>query len=213
MTNITEESFKQMKDEEIVALAQNENSDAEAYMMQKFKPLVKAKSRPYFLVGADNEDMLQEGMIGLYKAVRDFKLDKHTSFYSFAELCIKRQMITAVKAATRQKHQVLNQSISLNKPIFQGESEEYYMDLLQENDFFNPEARLIGQERKNFLESQLQKVLSPFEVRVLSLYLQGGSYHEIAQIMKKTEKSVDNALQRVKKKLEKSFSEKKQEFV
>ncbi|MFI3174879.1 MAG: RNA polymerase sporulation sigma factor SigH [Bacillota bacterium] len=198
-------SFKQLKDEEVVVLAQNGEQAAEAYLLQKFKPLVKAKSRPYFLVGADNEDVLQEGMIGLYKAVRDFKLDKHTSFFSFAELCIKRQMITAVKAATRQKHQVLNQSISLNKPIFQGESEEDYMDLLQESDFFNPEALLIGQERKFFLEAQLQKVLSPFEVRVLSLYLQGGSYHEIAKIMKKPEKSVDNALQRVKKKLEKCF--------
>lgn len=212
MTDKKEHAFNQMKDEEIVALAQNGDDLAEAFLMQKFKPLVKAKSRPYFLVGADNEDVLQEGMIGLYKAVRDFQLDKHTSFFSFAELCIKRQMITAVKASTRQKHQVLNQSISLNKPIFQGESEEYYMDLLQESDFFNPEALLIGQERKNFLEAQLQKVLSPFEVRVLSLYLQGGSYHEIAQIMEKPEKSVDNALQRVKKKLEKCFLSKEQDM-
>ena len=129
--------------------------------------------------------------------------EKNASFRSFAELCINRQMITAIKAATRQKHQPLNSYISLNKPVFEEDSEETYLDLLQEGELLNPEALLIGQENKNFLENQMEKNLSSFESRVLTLYLQGRSYFEIANMLDKPEKSIDNALQRVKKKLEK----------
>lgn len=196
------------KDERLVQEAQNGNPIAEAELLDKYKPFVKAKSRAYFLIGADSEDIIQEGMIGLYKAIRDYDKQKNASFRSFAELCVNRQMITAIKAATRQKHQPLNTYISLNKPIFEGESEETYLDLLQEGALLNPEALLIGQENKMFLENQMVKNLSKFESHVLTLYLQGRSYFEIAHMLQKSEKSIDNALQRVKKKLEKFVLEK-----
>ena len=175
----TEQTANTQQDELLVRQAQSGDNEAEARLLDKYKPLVKAKSRAYFLIGADTEDIIQEGMIGLYKAIRDYDKEKNASFRSFAELCINRQMITAIKAATRQKHQPLNSYISLNKPV------------------------LIGQENKNFLENQMEKNLSSFESRVLTLYLQGRSYFEIANMLDKPEKSIDNALQRVKKKLEK----------
>ena len=208
MTN--ENIYKSAKDENLVLMAQNGDETAQRYLLDKYKSLVRAKSRAYFLIGADSEDIIQEGMIGLYKAVRDYNEDKNTSFRSFAELCVNRQMITAIKAATRQKHQPLNSYVSLNKPVYEEESEQTYMDFLQStsSSLLNPEALLIGQENKHFLEDQMVKNLSSFETRVLLLYLQGRSYFEIAHVLDKPEKSIDNALQRVKKKLEKFLEEK-----
>lgn len=205
---LKEESYKEYRDEELVRMAQAGDDAVQEYLLDKYKSLVRAKSRAYFLIGADSEDIIQEGMIGLYKAVRDFNGDKNTSFRSFAELCVNRQMITAIKAATRQKHQPLNSYISLNKPVYEEETEQTYMDLLQEGAFLNPETLLIGQENRNFLEDHMVKNLSRFETRVLALYLQGRSYFEIAHALKKTEKSIDNALQRIKKKLERFLEEK-----
>ena len=205
-----EQIYKSAKDEELVLMAQNGDDAAQEYLLDKYKSLVRAKSRAYFLFGADSEDIIQEGMIGLYKAVRDYNEEKNASFRSFAELCVNRQMITAIKAATRQKHQPLNSYISLNKPVYEEESEQTYMDFLQSSSesLLNPEALLIGQENKSFLEDQMVKNLSSFETRVLVLYLQGRSYFEIANVLDKPEKSIDNALQRVKKKLEKFLEEK-----
>lgn len=205
-----EQKYEQKKDEELVLMAQNGDEEAQDYLLDKYKSLVRAKSRAYFLIGADSEDIIQEGMIGLYKAVRDYNEEKNASFRSFAELCVNRQMITAIKAATRQKHQPLNSYVSLNKPVYEEESEQTYMDFLQSSSsaLLNPEALLIGQENKNFLENQMVKSLSSFETRVLVLYLQGRSYFEIAHVLDKPEKSIDNALQRVKKKLEKFLEEK-----
>ena len=205
-----EQNYEQKKDEELVLMAQNGDEAAQEYLLDKYKSLVRAKSRAYFLIGADSEDIIQEGMIGLYKAVRDYNEEKNASFRSFAELCVNRQMITAIKAATRQKHQPLNSYVSLNKPVYEEESEQTYMDFLQSSSsaLLNPEALLIGQENKSFLENQMVKNLSSFETRVLVLYLQGRSYFEIAHVLDKPEKSIDNALQRVKKKLEKFLEEK-----
>lgn len=205
-----EQIYENSKDEELVLMAQSGDEAAQEYLLDKYKSLVRAKSRAYFLIGADNEDIIQEGMIGLYKAVRDFNEEKNASFRSFAELCVNRQMITAIKAATRQKHQPLNSYVSLNKPVYEEESEQTYMDFLQSSSgaLLNPEALLIGQENKSFLEDQMVKNLSSFETRVLVLYLQGRSYFEIAHVLDKPEKSIDNALQRVKKKLEKFLEEK-----
>lgn len=205
-----EQNYEQARDEELVQMAQNGDDAAQEYLLDKYKSLVRAKSRAYFLIGADSEDIIQEGMIGLYKAVRDYNEERNASFRSFAELCVNRQMITAIKAATRQKHQPLNSYVSLNKPVFEEESEQTYMDFLQSSSsaLLNPEALLIGQENKNFLEDQMVKNLSSFETRVLVLYLQGRSYFEIAHVLDKPEKSIDNALQRVKKKLEKFLEEK-----
>ena len=200
-----EQIYKSAKDEELVLMAQNGDDTAQEYLLDKYKSLVRVKSRAYFLIGADSEDIIQEGMIGLYKAVRDYNEEKNASFRSFAELCINRQMITAIKAATRQKHQPLNSYVSLNKPVYEEESEQTYLDFLQSgsSSLLNPEALLIGQENKSFLEDQMVKNLSSFETRVLVLYLQGRSYFEISRVLDKPEKSIDNALQRVKKKLEK----------
>ena len=205
-----EQIYKNAKDEELVLMAQNGYDEAQEYLLDKYKSLVRAKSRAYFLIGADSEDIIQEGMIGLYKAVRDYNEEKNASFRSFAELCVNRQMITAIKAATRQKHQPLNSYVSLNKPVYEEESEQTYMDFLQSNSgsLLNPEALLIGQENKSFLEDQMVKNLSSFETRVLVLYLQGRSYFEISRVLDKPEKSIDNALQRVKKKLERFLEEK-----
>ena len=205
-----EQTYKIAKDEELVLMAQNGDDEAQEYLLDKYKSLVRAKSRAYFLIGADSEDIIQEGMIGLYKAVRDYNEEKNASFRSFAELCVNRQMITAIKAATRQKHQPLNSYVSLNKPVYEEESEQTYMDFLQSDSsaLLNPETLLIGQENKQFLEDQMVKNLSSFETRVLVLYLQGRSYFEIAHVLDKPEKSIDNALQRVKKKLERFLEEK-----
>lgn len=209
-TEIIELSVYQGKtDEEIIKLIKVGNQDAQDYILDKYKALVKAKSRAYFLIGADREDIIQEGMIGLYKAIRDYQESKHTSFRVFAELCINRQIITAIKAATRQKHIPLNSYISLNKPAYEEDSEQTYLDMLKEMELSNPETVLIGQEDKNFIEKHIGKILSDFESRVLSYYLQGKTYFEIAKMIGKPEKSIDNALQRVKKKVEKLVSEKK----
>lgn len=206
----TELDFQQHKDEELVRMAQQGDDAAQEYLLDKYKSLVRAKSRAYFLIGADTEDIIQEGMIGLYKAIRDFNEEKNAAFRGFAELCVNRQMITAIKAATRQKHQPLNSYISLNKPVYEMDSEQTYLDILQGESgaLLNPEALLIGQENKSFLENQMTKSLSGFETRVLVLYLQGRSYFEIADMLQKPEKSIDNALQRVKKKIEKLLLEK-----
>ncbi|WP_317856438.1 RNA polymerase sporulation sigma factor SigH [Chakrabartyella piscis] len=203
-----ERTYTTLADEELVAIAQSGKPRVEEFLIDKFKPLVKSRSRAYFLVGGDNEDIVQEGMIGLFKAIRDFDPEKNASFRGFAELCVNRQMITAIKSATRQKHQPLNSYVSLNRPVFEDESEQTYLDLLEEGEFLNPEAMFIGQESKAQLEKKMQETLSAFETKVLALYLQGRSYLEIGNLLDKTEKSIDNALQRVKKKLEKSLLEK-----
>ena len=200
-------AFKNMRDEEIISLVKDGSISAMDFILDKYKPLVRAKSRTYFLIGADSEDIIQEGMIGLYNAVRDFTPDKLASFKAFAELCVNRQIITAVKAATRQKHQPLNNYVSLNKPAFSDDSQETYLDNIKDADFSNPETMLIGREAKAGIEHHLEKNLSNFENSVLSLYLDNKSYAEISKITGKSEKSIDNALQRVKKKLEKYLKE------
>ena len=196
------------RDEDLIEIIKCGNQQAQEYILNKYKPLVKAKARAYFLIGADREDIIQEGMIGLYKAIRDYQEDKNASFHVFADLCVTRQIITAIKAATRQKHIPLNSYVSLNKPVFEEGSNQTYLDMLKEGEILNPEALLIGQEDKNSIEAHIAKVLSEFESRVLLMYLQGKSYYEISKIIEKPEKSIDNALQRVKKKIQKFLIEK-----
>lgn len=191
------------KDKEMVLLAQEKNSEALEYILHKYKPLVLAKSRLYFLIGATKEDLIQEGMIGLYKGIIDFDVNKYTNFRAFAELCIQRQMISAVRTATRQKHKPLNSYVSLNKTVGEDETDQSYMDFIGEGDVFNPETVMISQENKYFLELQITKNLSDLEKKVLVLYVRGGSYEEIGKIVGKSGKSIDNALQRLKKKIEK----------
>ncbi len=201
--------FQNKLDEEVVDEAKKGNSRAQEYLISKYENFVKAKSKSYFLIGADKEDIYQEGMIGLYKAIRDFKADKLTSFKAFAELCITRQIITAIKTATRQKHIPLNTYISLNKPIYEEESDRTLIDVLSELKITDPEELIIGKEQIKHIEGEMAKVLSALEMEVLQSYLDGKSYQEIACDLDRQAKSIDNALQRVKRKLEKClYSEK-----
>ncbi len=172
------------------------------FLINKYKNFVKAKARSYFLIGADREDIVQEGMIGLYKAIRDFRGDKLSSFRAFAELCITRQIITAIKTATRQKHIPLNSYVSLNKPIYDEDSDRTLLDILAGTKITDPEELMINREEYNDIEFKMGEILSELEWKVLTLYLEGKSYQEIAIDLKRHVKSIDNALQRVKRKLE-----------
>ena len=193
--------FQDKTDEEVVVEAKNNNSKAQSYIITKYENLVKLKAKSYFLIGADKEDIYQEGMIGLYKAIRDFKPDKLTSFKAFAELCITRQIITAIKTATRQKHIPLNTYVSLNKPIYEEESERTLLDVLSNIKIMDPEELIISEEQMNYIQGEIGRVLSSLELEVLTSYLDGKSYQEIACDLDRHAKSIDNALQRVKKKL------------
>ena len=180
------------------------DKSATEYIFDKYKNFVKAVVRMYFLVGADRDDVVQEGMIGLFKAIRDFDETKQTSFKSFAEMCVKRQVLTAIKNATRQKHIPLNSYISLSKSSYDDEnSEGTLLDTLTDKESADPEELFIGKENIEILGEKIDENLSKLEKEVLNMYLKGISYQEIAKIMKRTPKSIDNALQRVKKKLEK----------
>lgn len=195
--------FDKKDDKEIAIEAKNGNVLAQEYLINKYEGFVKTKAKSYFLIGADKEDIYQEGMIGLYKAIRDFNPDKLSTFKAFAELCVTRQIITAIKTATRQKHIPLNTYISLNKPIYEEESERTLLDVLAGLKVTDPEELVISQEEKNRIEEEIQKVLSRLELEVLNSYLDGKSYQEIACDLDRHAKSIDNALQRVKRKLEK----------
>ncbi|ETT53815.1 RNA polymerase sporulation sigma factor SigH [Paenibacillus sp. FSL R7-0204] len=191
-----------ISDEEIVEIFRGGDSGALEHLINKYRNFVRAKARSYFLIGADREDIVQEGMIGLYKAIRDFKGDKLSSFKAFAELCITRQIITAIKTATRQKHIPLNSYVSLDKPIYDEDSDRTLMDVICGSQVLDPEELIINQEEFIGLEDKMAEILSDLERKVLMLYLDGRSYQEIAEDLKRHVKSIDNALQRVKRKLE-----------
>ncbi len=194
--------YEAMMDEEIVEYARDGCDIALEYLINKYKNFVRAKARSYFLIGADREDIIQEGMIGLYKAIRDFRSDKLSSFRAFAELCITRQIITAIKTATRQKHIPLNSYVSLNKPIYDEDSDRTLLDVISSSRVTDPEELIINREEFGDIEEKISEILSDLEWQVLMAYLDGKSYQEIASELKRHVKSVDNALQRVKRKLE-----------
>ena len=200
--NIKPQALEDLQDEELVWLAKDGNEAALEFLINKYKNFVRAKARTYFLVGADREDIIQEGMIGIYKAIRDYRSDRLASFRAFAELCITRQIITAIKTATRQKHIPLNSYVSLNKPVFDEESERTLLDIVAPLTITDPEELLISQEEVADIEGKMDELLSPLEKEVVVLYLEGKSYVEIAEQLDRHVKSVDNALQRVKRKLE-----------
>lgn len=193
-----------LEEEFIVEQARKGDPKAQELLIKKYKNFVRSKARSYFLIGADREDIVQEGMIGLFKAMRDYQPDRVSSFKSFAELCIKRQIITAIKTATRQKHIPLNSYVSLNKPFYDDDSDRTLYDVMSSNSKeLNPEHLVIRREELSQIEEKMGEVLSDLEWKVLNAYLEGKSYQEISIEMNKHVKSVDNALQRVKKKLEK----------
>lgn len=203
MANLTQEP-----DEQVVKLSKNGDEFATEYLINKYKNFVRVKAKSYFLVGADREDIIQEGMIGLYKAIRDFRADKLSSFRAFAELCITRQIITAIKTATRQKHIPLNSYISLNKPIYDEDSDRTMLDILSGTKITDPEEVFISHELSDDLREKIQENLSELESQVLLSYLEGKSYQEMAKELNRHVKSIDNALQRVKRKIEKTLGEK-----
>lgn len=197
-----ENKFSGMSEEDIVILAKSGDDLATEYFVKKYMNFVRARFKSYFLAGADRDDVIQEGMIGLYKAIRDFDASKNTSFKTFAELCITRHIITAVKSASRQKHSPLNGYVSLDKPETDYNSFAS-VQLMSEQQDLDPEQIMIEKENVAGMEYQIDKLLSPFEAQVLMYYLSDFSYSKIADILSRDPKSIDNALQRIKKKLEK----------
>ena len=199
--------YQQLSDEHLTAHVKAGDSLALEYLIQKYRGFVRKKAGTYFLVGADYEDIVQEGMVGLYKAVRDFDASYDASFRSFAELCVTRQMITAIKAATRLKHSPLNSYVSLDKPLYDEESERTLMDVLGDQQYvIDPEAELISREQKGIFHGKLNDALTSLERQVLFHYLEGLTYQEISTVLNRRVKSIDNALQRIKRKLERDFA-------
>lgn len=193
--------ISQLSDEKLIELCRSGEQWAEEALCERHKNLVRIKARPYFLIGADREDLLQEGMIGLYKAVRDYKTEHNMSFRAFAEICIVRQIITAIKQATRKKHAPLNTYVSFYKASDE-DGERTLIDTMPAAKMDNPEELMISRESMEDMTNMLNTMLSPLEKSVLELFLEGHSYHEIASALGRGSKTVDNALQRIKKKIE-----------
>ncbi|MGB9638863.1 MAG: RNA polymerase sporulation sigma factor SigH [bacterium] len=206
-SSVLNESLDDLKDIELVMLAKKGNAKAISILINKYKNFVRSRSKSYFIVGADKEDIVQEGLIGLFKAIRDFNPDKKTSFRAFAELCIMRQIITAIKTATRQKHLPLNSYVSLNKPIFEDNGERVMADVIASTRTCNPEEIYVALELTKSIKEKMKKYLSALESKVLAEYLKGLSYYEVAKNIGKHIKSVDNALQRIKRKIQETIKE------
>jgi RNA polymerase sporulation-specific sigma factor len=191
------------RDEELVELARTGDDQAIEQLLNRYRHYARAKARSYFLAGADKEDIVQEGMIGLYKAIRDFQSDKNTAFRAFAELCMTRQIITAIKTATRQKHIPLNSYVSLNKPAPDEEDDARSLEeSLETKTISDPADLVVSAEEIANIRASVGRVLSAFETEVLQLYMDGKSYQQIADMLGRHVKSIDNALQRIKRKLE-----------
>lgn len=187
--------YDKIKDEELIFRFKQGEAEILDYLMEKYKNMVRKKARAMFLIGGDNDDLIQEGMIGLFKAVRDYQPEKEASFQTFVRICVDRQIYNAIQNSNRQKHQPLNSYISLSQE--DGENEEHLPDMWVEN----PESIIIDQENVRDLEQEITCTLSPMENQVLDYYLDGNGYTEIAKIMGKTPKSIDNALQRIRGKI------------
>ena len=208
-TRLGSVALAELSDDELVARFQGGDNDSLDVLLQRYRRFTRAKARGYFLIGADSDDIEQEGMIGLFKAVRDFRPDRQASFRAFAELCITRQIITAIKTATRQKHIPLNSYVSLNKPASGGEGDEDrpLSDALVGSAMTDPAELVISAEEIAAIKQSVGRLLSGLETEVLQLYMDGKSYQEIADMLGRHVKSIDNALQRIKRKLEHHLAE------
>ena len=200
-------NFHTKTDEEVALLASDGNSAAIDYLLDKYRNLVLVITRSYFLIGADRDDITQEGMIGLFKAIRDFKSDNEASFSTFAHMCVKRQILSAIKTATRKKHLPLNSYISLNNTAYDDEQETTLLNVIIDKEELSPEDIIIDKENQENMLKSITAILSEYETTVLDKYLKGMSYVDIAAELDKSEKSIDNALQRIKKKIEKQFKQ------
>jgi len=190
-------------DEQLVALAREGDDEALGALLDRYRGFARSKARSYFLVGADREDVVQEGMIGLYKAIRDYNPDRQSTFRGFAELCVSRQIITAIKTATRQKHGPLNNYVSFHRPVLaDDEGERCLADVLPSIQISDPAELVVSAERIRALQEHFDEALSDLEAEVLALYVDGKSYQEIAEMLQRHVKSIDNALQRIKRKLD-----------
>ena len=199
---IKRETYNKLSDEELVLRYRSGDNDAADYLVDKYKNLVRMRARTFFLVGADNDDLIQEGMIGLYKAIRGYNVEKNVTFMTFASLCISRQIMTAVTAYNSLKNSPLNKSISLDAPITDEQGEDAILsDVIPSKDEGNPEEMFIAKEQSAHTIAGIFSSLSKMERQVLELYKEGLSYTEIAQVLNKSPKSIDNALQRIKGKL------------
>lgn len=197
-------AYEQATDEELLHRLRGGEEAIMDYICDKYKNLVRSKAKSMYILGGDNEDLIQEGMIGLFKAVRDYDSGRDASFFTFADLCISRQMYTAVQASKRQKHIPLNSYVSLYGSNSEQESEERKLvEELSDRSGLNPEEMFLDKERVSYLENMIEHELSGFEKQVLDLYMTGMSYTQIAKVLGRDEKSTDNALQRLKSKIKK----------
>lgn len=197
-----DKNYPELTDEQLVRLAQDGDENAEEYLIRKYKDVVRSKAHLYFMVGADSEDIVQEGMIGIFKAIRSYNKSKQASFHTFAEICINRQIITAIKRATRLKHSPLNTSVSLSRPLSDSEPDTTLEETLSSNSNTDPEALFLLKEDMDFIEGNGAEIFSDLELTVWNEYLKGKSYLQIADITGKPPKAIDNAIQRTKRKLE-----------
>ncbi|MEL7655613.1 MAG: RNA polymerase sporulation sigma factor SigH [Bacillota bacterium] len=197
-----ESNYEEITDEKLVTLAQEGDEIAEEFLIRKYKDVVRSKAHLYFMVGADNEDIVQEGMIGIFKAIRSYNMTKQASFHTFAEICINRQIITAIKRATRLKHSPLNTSVSLSKPLSDTEPDTTLEETLSSNSNTDPEALFLLKEDMGYIEGNGAEIFSDLELTVWNEYLKGKSYLQIAEITGRPPKAIDNAIQRTKRKLE-----------
>ncbi len=199
------EQYKELTDEAIIAKIRNQDSNAVDYLLEKYKNTVRQKAKALFIIGGDRDDLIQEGMIGLYKAIRDYDSTKDASFSYFADLCISRQIYDAIKASNRKKNIPLNTYISLNSPVHNNFSENEdvlpIIDIIYQDNNTNPEELIIDKERTSMLEYELERRLSNLEKEVVKLFVVGMKYTEIAAVLNKEPKSIDNALQRIRAKL------------
>lgn len=202
-------NYNNMSDEELLEAIKKDDTQALDFLICKYKDLVNSKVNKYFIIGAEKEDIIQEGLIGLYKAIKDYKMDKQNSFKSFANLCIERQLITAIKSSNRRKHMPLNSYLSLNMTAYEnedGNNETQVMDVLETNIIEDPLDTITKKEYMSNVESVIDNSLSDFEKKVLNRYIQGESYVKIAEKLDAPVKSVDNAIQRIRKKTAKSLN-------
>lgn len=201
-----EKRLSDMTDEELVICARGGDLEAEEYLIRKYKEMVRSKAKLYYIIGADGDDVVQEGMIGIFKAIQRYSDDKATSFRTFAEICVNRQIITAIKTARRRKHEPLNESISLHEPVNEEDEGTTFEEILHRGDDMDPEAELLIKDLMSELSSNERNLFSEFEMQVWTAFLRGHNYKEIAAFLGKSPKAVDNAIQRTKKKIMASIS-------
>lgn len=196
-----EKQFANLTDEQLIERAQNGDMLAEEYLIRKYKEMVSARSKFYYIIGAEGDDVVQEGMIGLFKAIHSFGKDKDASFRTFAELCVNRQIISAIRTASRKKHEPLNESVSLDSPADEGDAGMTLKEMLSASREMEPEQELLMKTLMEEISSNENNLFSSFEMEVWQMYVHGRNYREIAEQLGKSPKAVDNAIQRTKKKI------------